>query len=245
MKKLYPIILLMSFVYANAQSIQLLYNDEVVNTDTITVYVNETVHEYYLDLVNTSTKDINLMITRNVISLLPGADTYFCFDNCYNSNVDQLPSAITFLAGDTFSHHDTDPTKPYFYAAYYPEGQKGISLVKFNFFDEVNPTDVKSVVFKFNSTDLGITNNQEATLTLKAYPNPATTKVFIQHDLKKQTSEARIRVTNLMGAVLKTIPVNPTSDRTQIDVSGFVPGIYFYSLEVNGKVSVTKKLIVK
>jgi hypothetical protein len=244
MKKLFTIILLMSFVYGYGQSIQLIYNDEVVNNnDTITVDVQGS-GDHYLDLINTSTSNINMMIKREIISLLQGADNYFCFYDCLTSTVDRLPSPVSVNAGDTLSHKDGDNLY-YFYTHYDPYNHKGISLIKFNFSDNDNPTDVTSVVFKFNSAALGITDNQTAAVALNAYPNPATTKIFVQHDLKKQAAEAKILVTNLMGVTLKTIPVNPTSNKTQIDISDFASGIYFYSLEVNGKISVTKKLIVK
>jgi hypothetical protein len=183
-----------------------------------------------------------LMITREKISLWPNTGNYFCFVDCFSADVDRLPAPFPFPAGDTLSYKNSSN---YFYTHYDPNDEKGISLVKFNFYNNNKPGDIKPIVFKFNSYALGIKDNQRETVSLKAYPNPATSKVFIQYDLKNQTSNARILVSNLMGVAVKSIPINSTSGKTQIDVSGLAAGIYFYSLEVDGKTSATKKLIVK
>jgi hypothetical protein len=253
MRKLFTIILVMSFAYAYGQSIQLLYNnsDVVAYNDTVAVDVYEP-SDYYLTLVNIASQDVDLMIVRTLIDLLPETVTYFCFENCYSSEVNATEDPYSFKAGDTLYHGRPGDTLfngdivsyPYFYVHYDPMGQKGISLVKFDFKDNRDISDKTSVVFKFNSNSLGITDKQKTTVSLNAYPNPATSKVFIQHDLK-EASTARLHVTNLLGVRVKSIPISPTSNKTQLDISDFASGIYFYSLEIDGKISMTKKLIVK
>jgi hypothetical protein len=248
MKKLFTIILILSFICGYGQSIKLFYNDAVVNSnDTVTINVTGS-DDHYLDFVNTSAQDINLMIKRTVISLLPGAETYFCFYDCLAETVNSLPNPVPFIAGDTFSHkkaENDDEYFYYFYAHYDPHGQKGISLVKFDFMDNDNKNDVSSVIFKFNSNSSSIADNQTVSLSLNAYPNPVTSKVYVQYDLKNHASKARLLVSNLIGVTLKSIPLGSTANRMQIDLSDFSSGIYFYSLEINGKIAATKKLIVK
>jgi hypothetical protein len=246
MKKIFVIISIMSLAYSYGQSIELFYNDALVNNnDTITINT-DTVngHYHYLDLVNTSTQEIKLMIRREIISLVQDAENYFCFFECLPTNGNELTEPIPLAAGDTFSHKE-EGNYYYFYTAYNPNNQIGTSIIKFNFFNANDPTDKSSVIFKFISTTTAIADNSIAQVSLKAYPNPATRKVFIQYDLKNQASEARLLVTNLMGVTVKSIPINSTSDKTQVDVSDLAAGIYFYSVAMGGKISVTKKLIVK
>ncbi|MDR2410682.1 MAG: T9SS type A sorting domain-containing protein [Bacteroidales bacterium] len=246
MKKIFVIISIMSFAYSYGQSIELFYNDAIVNNnDTVTINT-DTVngHYYYLDLVNTSSQNINLMIRREIISLVPGAENYFCFSECLDINGNELTEPISLTAGDTFSHKE-EGNYYYFYTSYNPKNQIGTSIIKFNFSDNNDPTDKSSVIFKFISTTTAIADNSVAQVSLNAYPNPATTKVFIQHDLKNQASEARLLMSNLIGVTVKSIPISSTSDKTQIDISDLAAGIYFYSIATGGKSSVTKKLIVK
>ncbi|MDR0604319.1 MAG: hypothetical protein LBG80_08475, partial [Bacteroidales bacterium] len=87
MKKIFVIILIMSFASSYGQSIKLFYNDNVVGTDTITINVRGSA-DYYLDLVNTSTQDINLMIRRELVDVMSNVITYFCFTDCYADFVD-------------------------------------------------------------------------------------------------------------------------------------------------------------
>jgi hypothetical protein len=234
----------MSFACGYGQSISLLYNDAVVaDMDTLTIEVIKP-EDHYIDLVNTSEQDINLMIRRELVNVMQNVITYFCFEDCYNETVDISDKPYSFKAGDTCSTDNKN--NPYFYVHYDPQNQNGTSIIKFNFYDDDNPSDKSSVIFKFISTTTGIADNQLTQVSLNAYPNPATTKVVIQHDLKNQVSgETRLLLSNVMGATVKSIPISSTSGKTQIDVSDLASGIYFYSIATGGKISGTKKLIVK
>jgi hypothetical protein len=152
MKKLCSILLFMSFVYSYGQSIQVIYQDSIVNPDTILVDVQSPA-EHYLDFVNNSNNEIKLMITREIIYLWPNAENYFTFYDCFTFTENRLPNAYPFPAGDTFSQKRDDYL--YFYTHYNPNGEKGISLVKFNFFNNDDHSDIRSVVFSFNSFDMG------------------------------------------------------------------------------------------
>jgi hypothetical protein len=250
MKKLCSIILIMSFAYSYGQSIELFYSDTVFNPDTILVDVRAS-GDHHLGLINTSNNSINLMVKREIISPLSDAENYFCFYECLSSATNQLSTAYPFPAGDTFSLKHTGDEYLYFYTHYDPDttpdhsGERGIYIVKFEFYDNANPVDKSSVVFKFNSNRLGIADNQTEAISLHAYPNPATSKVFIHYNLKNQASKARILVSNLVGTTVKSIPVSSANNKLEMDVSDLASGIYFYSLEVNGKNSLTKKLVVK
>jgi hypothetical protein len=233
----------MSLACSYGQSVQVFYNDSLVKTmDTITIDVIKS-GSHYFDLVNISEQSINLMIRRRVIDIMPDVITSFCFDVCYDPDINLLRRSYLFKAGDTCTF--ANEGEPSFYVDYDPKNQKGISIIQFEFYNKDSTSDKNIIVLKFNSISLGIADKQTAKISINAYPNPATTKVFIQHDLKNQVSKARLFVSNIMGTTVKSIPINSTSDKTQIDVSDLAPGIYFYSIEINGRISATKKLIIK
>ncbi len=244
MKRSIIALLFLSCGFAYGQSLKLFYDKQYKNpNDTIDINIpnDDVERNYYLDIVNVSSSNIEMMIKRELISLLSGVENRFCFGLCYEPNVNMTSDPYTFLAGDTLSHDDG--SMDYFYTSYNAQGQQGVSIIKYTFYDNNNSSDTTSVIFRFTSGNVGIKDNAIDVADFKAYPNPATTKLTIRHNCGNKEN-ARLRISNLMGMELKSIPIT-NSNETQIDVSGFASGIYFYSLEVNGKISVTKKFIIK
>ena len=242
MRNYFIILFCFTTFVAQSQSIQLLYNNNIAD-DTITIAVENKETKHYIDLVNTSGTDIQLKVNRNTISLLSGAENAFCFGSCFLPNVDETIAAYTFLAGDTLKKDDIT----HFYTLYNPHGGSGTSIIKYNFYDVDNPLNRASVVFKFVSEGVGICNpKHEIVSTFEAYPNPTNSNVTIKHNFTNTNVEnVQIVLSSLTGAVIETINVNPSENETTLDISNLSQGIYFYSLQANGKTSVTKKLVVK
>lgn len=75
-------------------------------------------------------------------------------------------------------------------------------------------------------------------------PNPADqyTRIPISSEMN---ISCRFKVTNLLGNVIhdEEIPVNTGTNSLLIDVSAWSPGIYLYSLEINGSVTVRKMVV--
>ena len=241
MRKIITIVFLLACSCSyGQQSIELFYNKEYIKHDDTIAKIVPTVGDVTgakidIDILNTSADTIKLKIIREIITLVPGAENYFCSNKCYEPEINDMEEYSNLIPNDTLSR--------YFYTVYSTNGQKGVSLIKYTFYDMGNMTDRTSVYLLFDSETVGIKENVSDNFYLEAYPNPATGKVVIKHRLQKQ--DARLLITNVMGMTLKSIPVNPAEDKTLIDVSDLASGIYFYSLEINGKISVTKKLIIK
>lgn len=245
MKRIITIGLLLACSYNYGQSIQLFYDNEPLNSgDTIFIDVpsDNIFREFPLDIVNTSSNNIELMAMRNLTSLISGARNKFCLGECYNETED-MSKPYPLNAGDTLSP-ETDEYG-HFHTSYNAEGNKGVSVIQYTFYDDNDILGTRvSVYFRFNSNNVGIAPITDIA-NLAAYPNPTTGKVVVEHSLKSQSSNAKLLVSNVMGVTLKSIPILSSSDKTAIDMSDFAAGIYFYSLEVDGKISVTKKLIIK
>jgi len=82
--------------------------------------------------------------------------------------------------------------------------------------------------------------------TLAAYPNPSRGETTIT--LSQAAGEKyKIRISNAIGRVVKTIDVAETTGDTQIEVnlSELPSGFYFYSLLANDKMIETKRLVLQ
>lgn len=83
------------------------------------------------------------------------------------------------------------------------------------------------------------------TLQVTAYPNPATNgHITFKVEGLHGFDEATLVIRNILGATIKTCTVNSTSP-TQMNIAELPNGLYFYTIEQNGKQIVTKRFMVK
>ena len=90
------------------------------------------------------------------------------------------------------------------------------------------------------------TDRDKPAATIDAYPNP--TRGEISFTLTKASGEDyKIRVSNAIGRVVKTIDLNKavSDTRVQVDLTEMPAGFYFYSLIVNDKMIETKRFILQ
>lgn len=66
--------------------------------------------------------------------------------------------------------------------------------------------------------------------SLKAFPNPAIGTVVLQQDLSITAEHVEIKVMNLAGQVIHSIPQVPSKGTVELNVSSWIPGTYIYGL---------------
>jgi len=242
MKKI-AFILAILLISANAfsQSLQFFLGEDEV-TDTIEFsprFMNDDNNLPVL-VKNVSGETLNLYITKTVVAEAAGSYNTFCVGDCYD------PSTMTSTVPMTLEP-GAITTEDIFHIVYIPCGAEGTTIVTYNLFDpSINTQSLGSFTVKFITEEVGIANNAFSINTFNAYPNPATSQVTIQYDLANSASTSnRIVITNLVGNKVCTFPITSASGRRTIDLTNLVAGIYFYSLESNGRTISTKKLIVK
>lgn len=77
------------------------------------------------------------------------------------------------------------------------------------------------------------------------YPNPSNRVAQLDYTVINPKAKAKIRVTSFIGNPIAEYDLDPTRNSLVIQVSDFQPGVYFYTLFVDNKNVVTKKLQVK
>ncbi|MCE2707498.1 MAG: T9SS type A sorting domain-containing protein [Bacteroidota bacterium] len=77
------------------------------------------------------------------------------------------------------------------------------------------------------------------------YPNPSSRVAQLDYILLNPKVKSKITVTSFIGNPIAEYDLDPTRNSLVINVSEFQPGVYFYTLVVDNKNVVTKKLQVK
>lgn len=235
MKKIFTLLVLMSALVVNAQTIRVLHDGNTLNDcDTVFVPVDENGDQVdaFFGYQNMSNNEIVFQVRKEIISIPQDGDMMFCIDDCYTGNLSQ---PHTMAAGQIVSSDDHQFA---FHAIY--SGSNEAALVKYTFFLANDENDKVSFFIAYG-TGSSI-KPTDMTKILNAYPNPAVRMVNIEY--AAPASNASLVIKNLTGREVYRTAVSQTGKK-QVDISQFNPGVYLYGVEVGGKMLCTKKLLVK
>lgn len=238
MKKIFTLILIMATLASSAQSIRLFYNGQALNNqDTVNIdAVIGTTNDIYIEYANIADDDIRFIVSKEEVQMVPGATSTFCIgEQCYSGNC----SREIFIQQDDMV---TVMDSAMVFHATYTTPSNGISIIKYTFGNVENTADITSVILRY-VTNVGIDMPTAKDITLRAYPNPATTGVNIIYDAQN-ISNAYLVIKNLTGMEIYRSVLSSES-KMYVNISDFRSGIYLYGVEVNGTMLCTKKLLVK
>ncbi|GAB4452719.1 MAG: hypothetical protein Fur0028_08220 [Bacteroidales bacterium] len=76
-------------------------------------------------------------------------------------------------------------------------------------------------------------------------PNPFSTKTTIRYYIPETSNTAKLMIFDMQGKLIKTYPVsNKKEGSTEINGGEMQPGMYMYSLIIDGKELDTKRMIL-
>lgn len=189
----------------------------------------------YIFVTNISENPLWVRVKKVELDILPGTLNTFCWGLCYAPVVFLSPDSINILPGHTdsidFSGH------------YTPNSLKGVSSLRYVFFNCADHNDSVSLTIKFSAFPLGIENPGPATTLSNAFPNPANSVVKFNYNGVNEPGSVLV-IKNVLGSVVKEIALDNGTGKAIVGVSDLNEGIYFYSLLVNNKPVLTKKMIV-
>lgn len=194
----------------------------------------------HVTITNSSASTKNVLVQRTVNNLVSGHDSYFCWFDCYGSSVSLSPDYLEIAGGssvndfrgyvDTYTLTNTSVP--------------GISYNTYCFFDQANPADSVCVDFVFDASTGLAEIPTDRNYISKPFPNPASqiTNFFVS--TLKGSKNVSVKIFNTLGSEVKNIPFNESKGPVRINTSNLKPGLYFYSLWVNGKSSGSGKLMI-
>ena len=242
MKKLITLLFISITFISYAQQFQLtdsrgtiLYADGQTISSAITEADLDDLGDYILEVGvhNLTGAVLDVTTVRENIALPAGMQAFVCFGNC-----DEPTGELLTMSGSIEEESIT------FFLHVRPHGKTGLCQFKV---DYISSAQKMTLYFDIQVGPVGVQEQNNAKVSLSAYPNPATvnSKVNVNYTLADKNANHRLVVRNIVGAEVLNIPLNPNENRTSFETSSLLSGIYFYAIENKNQISIAKKLIVK
>lgn len=189
-----------------------------------------------IDVTNNGSSTIDVKVFRRIVSVIDGTSNYFCWGVCFEPVIDTSLTQYPIAPGET---------NDLFFGDYEPLEQIGSSFITYVFYDAANIADSVGVTVEFKASPEGINDYLESMVSFSnAYPNPANKSAYFDYVLEEGLNNAKLVVSNLLGAVVETVNVPANENRIQLNTSNMQNGLYICTLEVQNSVVMTRKLVV-
>lgn len=158
-------------------------------------------------------------------------------DQCFDSKKELAKITIKLEPGQIF----TD---------LYLEFEMGIAETRGSFEllfsnpDNIRETFVVEARYEVSSEGTSEFSHKDIQLG-EIYPNPSNRIAQLDYELINPKAKAKISINSFIGNPIAEYELDPNRNSLVINVSDFQPGVYFYTLFVDNKNVVTKKLQVK
>ncbi|MFM2284633.1 MAG: hypothetical protein RLZZ543_130 [Bacteroidota bacterium] len=222
----FSLVLISSF--SQAQSYQL---EDKVSYDFGSVEEDLASH---VSIRNVSGSTKRVLVKSEVINLVSGHTTFFCWEQCYDNSVTVSPTYIEVLDGDSIDK---------FHGYVRPNGVPGISTIRYTFYSVNAPADSIQMISTFEASPVGMKDVKSSTSSIVAFPNPANDKITLKYTLNSAT--AKIEIFNLLGTKVVAMPVYQSEGSISISTDELSSGLYFYTLSEEGKTSKPQRLTIK
>lgn len=107
---------------------------------------------------------------------------------------------------------------------------------------EVVGDSEKAIVMQSDAGDLFSTDGVKIG---EAYPNPAESFIELKYAISDPDVRVKVVFHNLLGVRVSEHTLKTGDSILTLSTEKFIPGVYFYTVNVNDQNVVTKKLIVK
>ncbi len=194
--------------------------------------------EFYITIQNQGADTLYAMVSRTLVNVLPAHEESFCFGpNCYppNTPVSSDPAIIPPGAYDNTFKTDM-----------FSHGVCGTSYVRYHFFNQNNPIDTLNIDLSYGfCTAVGVNELSESFGVSRPSINPANTYTSFNYHLSDNSGKASIVVYNMLGSLVKTVPIPQKNGVVIMTTSELQPGVYLCSVINSGTVTKTYKLVVE
>ena len=199
--------------------------------------------DVHWDLVNMGSDTLKVRLRRIQDQIVSGSQNRFCWGPlCYDYPTNESSSNPNLLV--TMAPGVAETT---FHGYYEHQGNAGHSVIQYCFFDAFDTSNESCTSVNFCVDDACVVGVDEMTNAFELgniSPNPVTGLASFSYSFQQRPSNARVSIYNLVGKSVRQVALNNKNGIVFLDAQDYQAGVYFYTLEVNGKILSTKKLVI-
>lgn len=219
-------------------------DNQVVNSTTVWYAGEPSDNAMELDLLaNLNGLDAKTVNVKRYESVpVMGTKNYFCWGECWleqNAGTHPVWYAITPV--------ELAPGVDYngFHAYYKPQGMDTTACFRFVWFDENNTSDTVWVDVCFSTTGAGVEDLTLSPADMNVVPNPTNGAVpTVQFAGNGANAEGFVVVRSATGATVMTQRKTAGQQSVALDGAELPEGVYFASLEQDGRNLATRRVVV-
>lgn len=193
-----------------------------------------------IPIKNLTDRPLEIGIKRIEVVIGTSQTTYLCIgEDCEDSETDELTLAQNIQSGQTLTQLSS-----ILEAGLVP----GVSTVKYLIYNRNNPSE--TVEYEVNYTIKERADSKllysSSELDLKEiYPNPVVDFAILSYELKNKETEAKIVLHNVLGSIVNEYDLIPFENKLKIQTESLNPGVYFYTLYIDGDGITTHKIVIR
>jgi hypothetical protein len=229
---------------SNAQSFQLLdttgahggVGSVAQSSYTLTVDTSAS-GDFMFNVKNLTSSSISIKVKKYLISN-PSSDVItFCIGvNCYPATT-TLSAAVPVPSNTILANG--------FLTDFTAVNTPNTAKVMYTVFNSSTPNDSISVTINYNVTaTTGIKQFASNYSISNIAPNPASSDISLTYNISNANQTATVKIYNMLGTLVKTVPLETYTNNTKIDINSLEEGIYIYSVIVGDKAIKTSRLVV-
>ncbi len=173
---------------------------------------------------------------------VPGTNNFFCWGVCY------LPVSVgTNPTWDSQHYVDMNPNATYnnFHAYHQSQGNTSTMRYKFVWYDVANPQGPDSSWVDIDFCGLvSVPETRAAQPALAVWPSPSEGRDLQIDFTADRAGQTRVVLYNMLGGVLRQANANPGNGRVAWSTNGLEAGVYFATLEQDGKALITRRVVI-
>ncbi len=250
MKKLVLILALNIFVISLKAQLKIIdptTSVEVLNSYSVQISPGSPTHSFDFEILNEYSTSKTIKIKRYLLQYTSGQDVYYCFGtNCYNASTNPvfIPTQNVTLASGGMLPNGAGT---YGLKTDFDDNNViGTSLVRYTLYDINNTSDSVSFTINYEVNSVGLKQNESLKYSMNpCMPNPAKQYTNIYYEIKNNEGNSKLILFDILGNNVREIRLTESNGIQKIDLNGLNEGIYFYTLHINGKNMVSRKLIVE
>jgi hypothetical protein len=190
-----------------------------------------------LKIKNNSERAQFFIVRRTRNETIETQKGYFCIDNnCLDQSISEFSKRVE--PGETINLNYVLET------GLLP----GQSSFRFEVFPKGNAVELKEHTVNVNIEEKVARNYlyQSKEITVhEIYPNPFQDQAIVDYKIADNFLKAKIVVHNVLGKSISDYELDPSENRIKIFSDDLNPGVYFYTLYVNGSGVATRKIMVR